>query len=156
MAYINVREKNVYVYIIMIGLYSMLGAIVEHFSYATSHERKEVKNAILPGFPIWALGAYMAVLLHRAFLYKVSLMVEFIVYAVIMSLMELYAGFAIGAGPKLRNECGMIEHWDYSDSILNYRGMIDLRHFLSYGVMGIIVVRFHPRIVQHVNKMFDS
>lgn len=155
------KEGNWKVYLIMFMLYSTLGCICEHVLYRLSSKKKYLKNPIMEGFPLYGIGAYLAVFISRGIQYyenktgtKVNILVEFIVYALVITLLEYLAGRLVGVnGDHNVSSCG-INYWDYSKNSFNFQGIIDLQHFVIYGFLGLIVTRAHPKIVGLVNKMF--
>jgi hypothetical protein len=178
---IMTREANWKVYAIMFVVYSVLGSIGEHFLYWASQfignplakdrsskvngKGKLTANPIMEGFPLYGIGAYVAIGIKRVIeAYeaksgtKIGVVLEFITYAVVIGLLELLAGLAVGAGPTKRNHDGNgnVKYWDYSMNHLNYKGIIDIWHILIFASFAFIVVRIHPYLISYVNKMFIS
>lgn len=154
-------EFNIYVYIIMFMIYSTLGAIAEHLSYFFSNKKKLVANPILPGFPLYGLGAYIAIIIDRNLKtdddeQELNIVVEFLLYAIVLTLSEYSVGRLVGAGRHhtLDNGDVVIKTWSYQNTFLNIDGIINFRHFVIFGILGLIVVRIHKIIVPQVNKIF--
>lgn len=145
------EEKDAWVYIILFMFYSLCGAILEHLLYFFSSKRKILNNPILTGFPLYGIGAYLVIIIHRWIGHKLDIIVQFVLYAAILTYLEYTIGRMVGAG----HERGMyIKSWDYSNSKYNYKGIIDVNHFLLFGIAALIVVRVHPFLVKKANLMF--
>ncbi len=163
MVWINLdaREKNIWVYITLIFFYSALGGMLESTLYFFSDKKKYIGHPIFPGFPIYAVGAYIVVFLHRAFAYKLPFIAEFALYGAVLCAIEYIIGKIGKAGPKSYMEGhdgkkDVVEAWDYTDQTVNIQGIIDIRHFITYGLLSIIVTRVHPLLVDRINRMFSG
>lgn len=155
---IGVREKNFWVFLTMFMFWSLLGAIVEHVFYAVGKKdgKRYMSNPVLTGFPLYGIIAYIVVFLHRMFIYKFSFVVQFFIYGVIISGLEYIIGKIVGAGPDhYHNGDGSIRWWNYSGKVLNFEGLVDLEHFLYYGVFGLVVSLIHPVVLERVNHAFS-
>lgn len=153
------------VVVILFLLYSFAGAVLEHVSYYASElmdptaPKKLLANPIITGFPLYGLGAYGVValyqLLFRNALSTVSmLMLEFLTYGSALTALEYGAGRYVGAGTRDKSglQCvdtrgrpqRVIGSWDYTASAYNLGGIIDVRHFIAFGLLGLLITRVHP------------
>jgi len=151
----NVREKNFWVYLTIFLVYCFFGAIGEHLSYFFSKKKKLLLNPIIEGFPLYGIGAYLAIWLHRSILYKFHPVIEIIIYGVIISAIEYAVGSVFRAGPNSYNGHGEILWWDYTGTFLNINGIVNFRHFIMYGIGAFLVTRIHPLLVERANRLFD-
>lgn len=173
-----IREVNIWVYVIMFMIYSTAGAVIEHLLYFFSDKRKAITNPILIGFPIYGIGAYLVVWINRLLaesrdegimgikdsgdsseetsLEIDNLVIEFMIYGLTLSAIEYAAGIFVGAGKNSYVDCGFVHSWDYSNQRFNLDGMVSLRNFVVFGLFGLLVTRLHPRIIEHVNKIFED
>jgi uncharacterized membrane protein len=155
----QIKEKNFWVYVIMFAFYSVMGAVLEHLVYFITGAKKRLANPILEGFPLYGIGAYICILIERQFLengYNPNSVELFIIFAVVLTLLEYIVGRIIGAGKynKHANDgCGTFA-WDYRGRPYNFEGVIDLTHTILFGFLGLIVIKIHPKIVERVNRMF--
>lgn len=148
----DVRESNIWVYVTMFVIYTVFGAIAEHLAYYFSKRKKQLKNPILTGFPIYGIGAYLVVFIYRNFTKNANWFVEFLIYGTILTILEYIFGKLMGAGKNAIDECGYVKTWDYSNHFLNFQGIIDLQHFVIFGIFGLIVRTVHGRFVRLVNR----
>lgn len=131
-------------------IYSFFGAVFEHLSYYFNPKiKKTLSNPIITGFPIYGLGAY---LILKTGIKNTFLL--FIVSALIGTIIELLTGIIVKAGPQGNIREGntvIVDSWDYSDNILNYKGIIDIKHSLLFGLLGVILVYIHPNIISFLS-----
>ncbi len=67
-----------------------------------------------------------------------------------MSVFEYGIGCLVGAGPKSYTSNGTVDSWDYSNEPFNINGIVSLRHFISWGVLGLLLEWFHPKLVEFI------
>lgn len=149
------REKNFWVFLTLFLFYSFLGAVGEHISYYVVRKKKVLSNPIIEGFPIYGIGAYLAIYLNRLFTHKWHWIIEIIFFGFIISAIEYGIGFIGGAGANSYNGNGEVIWWDYTDTFLNINGIVNFRHFLTYGILAFVVTKIHPLLVERVNRMFN-
>lgn len=157
--YMGAREINIWVFITMFMIYSTLGAILEQFLHVVGPTKgfRKIRNPILTGFPLYGIGAYIIIGLHRAFVHKWNVVSQFVFFGLILSVIEYIAGKILGAGPEnYLQEDGSLLYWDYTGRPLNIHGLVDLEHFVIYGVLGVIVGKIHPKIVNRVNRALQK
>lgn len=136
--------------IIPFMIYSYLGASLEHISYYISKENKKLLNPIITGFPLYGIGAYCVILINNILQkYNLNSLTRFLIYAILLTLIEYIVGKYVGAGKK--NENGDIDAWDYTDQRFNYRGIISLKHFIAWGILGLCVEYIHPKIIKSLD-----
>lgn len=139
-------------FLIAFMIYSYLGATLEHLSYSLFKSKiskpKALANAIITGFPLYGSGAFLIVYLNN-YLTNVTLPIKFLIFSFILSSLEYIAGVYTGAG-KTSYENGMVKAWDYSDEKYNIDGKISLRHFISWGILGLLVTQIHPKIMSKI------
>ncbi len=136
-------------FILLVILYSFFGAVAEHLSYYGSKERKLLANPILTGFPLYAIGAYLVVGASNVVSrvpHPFRIPIEFITYGTLLSALEYASGRFVGAGTNsgARDAEGAVVSWDYSKNPYHYQGIVDLRHFILFGLVGLGVARVHP------------
>lgn len=125
-------------------IYSYLGATLEHMSYYISPKEKLLANPIITGFPLYGLGAFLIIYLQQS-----NVVTSFLVYGFVLSFIEYMVGLHVGAGT--RRKSGEIESWDYTGEPFNIRGIISLRHFITWGTLGLIVAKIHPKLIKLIN-----
>jgi len=142
-------------HLIVFMIYSYLGATLEHINYYIGRicnpdtPYKALANPIITGFPIYGLAAYTIVILNNILTkqFNISnLVIHYVVYASVLTLIEYITGIYVNAGKKSYVN-GMINSWDYSNESYNIRGIISLRHFVSWGLLGLIVSYVHPKLI---------
>jgi len=141
------------VYIIAFFIYSYVGATLEHLSYygqklfnPSKYLPKCLSNSVITGFPLYGIGAFVVVGIHH-FVKDIPLALQFFVYGAVLSAMEFTVGCFVGAGCTVD---GTVPAWDYTDQPYNIGGKISLRHFISWGLLGILVSWLHPVIVRKI------
>jgi uncharacterized membrane protein len=160
----NIRETSWKTYLVIFLIYSVGGSIGEHLAYYFSKKVKIMKNPLMEGFPIYGIGAYMIVLIMRALQASSSnpkwqalisnWVFRFVLSAVALTAVEYIGGRIVGAGKS--NTDGHVETWDYSGTFMNFQGIINLKHFLLHGVLGLDILQIHPYLVRFVNKLFTE
>lgn len=132
-------------------VYSYLGATLEHISYFMGSFQngavKSLGNPIITGFPIYGMGAYFIVVANRL-MSDYILPAKFLAFGAILTIFEYLVGLYVGAGPKSYKADGSIDAWDYSSERCNIDGIISLRHFISWGTLGLAISIFHPELIK--------
>jgi uncharacterized membrane protein len=140
--------------IILFMIYSYGGATIEHLSYFFENKTpKALANPIITGFPIYGIGAYMIIWLNNI-LEKIgyrNIIVKIMMFAIVLTLFEYLIGLYVGAGPKSHSN-GMISSWDYSDQPYNIKGIISLKHFIAWGLLGLILIWLHPQLKHKIRN----
>ncbi len=75
--------------------------------------------------------------------------IQFLVFAFVMTLFEYCVGIYVGAGADSYID-GAVSSWDYSKERYNYKGIITLRHFISWGILGLVLLKINPYIMKVV------
>lgn len=88
-------------------------------------------DTTIPFLPIYGFGL-VALYLLSTILIGQNLFIKFLVYAIILSLIELISGLftKLTLGVRL---------WDYSKHRFNLFGIIDLKHSIIWGLMGVVI-----------------
>ena len=130
--------------VIMFLIFGYLAAMIENASYIFSKGDKLVSNVMVTGFPIFSIGAFSIIGVNRWLkpLTK-NWIVHFLAYGSVATLIELVAGLLVNAGPDSANENGAHTTWDYSNQKFNYKGIISLKHFVAWGLLGIVAVKLY-------------
>lgn len=149
-------------------IYSFGGAITEHLSYFAASiinpnsPKKALSNPIMTGFPLYGIGAYIAISMGN-FLRNlgansnnlIGLILYFISLAAILSLLEYIVGSIVNAGETSYTNNGLVESWDYSGKKYSIAGTVSLRHFISWGLLGLVVVKIHPHLIERLDKFYN-
>lgn len=142
--------------VIIFLIYSFIGAIFEHLSYWTAMKSdpdapaKALANPVITGFPLYGVGAYIVVALSKYIVkpYGLPMVAEMLLYAVVLSFIEGMTGEYVGAGGSSykKDACGkdMVWSWDYSENKYNVFGVTDIRHAISFALIGLVIARVHP------------
>lgn len=145
-------ETNcVVIYIVLFLVFSYLGATIEHISYYLSKvfsEQPKIKalaNPIITGFPLYGICAYFVIIVDTLLeKYHVNhLLIKFAVFGLVITLIEYLAGVYVGAGQD-SHVGNLIDAWDYTDEPFNFQGKISLLHFISWGILGLIIIKVYP------------
>lgn len=138
-------------HIIAFFIYSYLGASIEHINYYFSHTTKALANPIITGFPLYGFGAFMIILINDLFTqYGIeNLLIKFITFAILLSLLEYVVGIYVGAGQNSYKGT-MVDSWDYSHEPYNLDGIISLKHAVLWGFAGLVLIYIHPKIMQKI------
>jgi uncharacterized membrane protein len=138
-------------YLILFLIYSYLGATFEHIMYFFSKKKKSLTNGIITGFALYGLCALSVIWINK----KLSLdniILQIIIYGGLFTILELIIGLYVGAGPNSYTENGNVKFWDYSDNYLNYKGIISIKHYFIWGVMGLSVGYINPYISNFITN----
>lgn len=183
----DVNWSDVWTIVIILIIYSVIGAIIEHLSYFLSCKRKIMTNPILTGFPLYAIAPLILLWLHglifntgglvptknadgSTYEPTTNIVVDFLFGAIVLTIVEYIAGLIVGAGPKsngratftkndgdghiITNHVNYEHSWDYTNTFLNYKGIINFRHFIIYGIAAVIVLRIYPFLFEKINALF--
>ena len=155
------------IYIIIFFVYSYFGAVFEHISYYLDPDSKKLlQNPIIEGFPLYGMGALLIYLLIKLLNLNMTeknsngdnitknnianIFSIFTVGAVIGTLIEYFVGMNVGAGEfsgiSAEEAKKGISSWDYRGEPYNYKGIISLRHFITWGLAGIFIAWFTPGV----------
>jgi len=134
--------------IIIFLIYSFAASVLEHIAYLSSKQDKIVANFIT-GFPLYGIGAYLVIYINE-FIKNSHLLIKFIVFTAVLTLLEYISGKIVGAGPDSYKE-NAVESWDYTYSSFNYQGIISLRSSLFFGLLALLVIKVHPILKSRVN-----
>ena len=139
-------------HIIAFAIYSYAGATMEHLRYFFSNgPKKELSNPIITGFPLYGIGAYLVIifndLLNKSGIENI--IVKFAVFGAVLSVLEYIVGLIVGAG-KNSYKNGMVVSWDYSHEPFNINGIISLNHFFLWGIVGIILIHVHYKLLKRI------
>ena len=130
-------------------IYSFLGWTLETI-YALCLLGKFSKRGFLYGplCPIYGFGAIIMLLFISK--YKDNSLKNFFVSAVVFSIFEYLAGFALEAVLKIRL-------WDYTNDFFNINGRISLLYTLFWGISGIIFINhIHPFVKRITEKLLNK
>ena len=144
-------------YTILFFFYSFLGAVLEHISYYGSDTKKELSNPIITGFPLYGFGALLIIFINeklKVMGWENNLLIQFMFFGIALSVLEYIVGVYVGAG-KDSYQNGRVNAWDYSGEFMNIDGKISLRHFISWGILGIILVRLNNYLIKKVTCMVN-
>ncbi len=145
---------------ILFMFYSFCGAMIEHMVYniplifTGEKPQKALANPVITGFPLYAVGAYLIVFISQ-FVKNQNILIQYLIYAVALTLLEYLTGLYVGAGKNSYNG-DLVEAWDYSDRAFNFQGIITLKHTIFWGILGLIVSKLHPYLLKKVSYMFEN
>lgn len=141
---INIRFLILYFFI-----YAIIGWILETF-YALGTLGHFVKRGFLYGplCPIYGWGAVILISCLKR--YKSKPLKLFIYSAVIFSIFEYLAGFALDALFSDR-------WWDYTNDFMNLNGRISIFFSFAWGLIALIFIHFvHPFIEKLTKKVLKK
>lgn len=140
--------------VIMFFLYGWIGSIYENVSYLLSEKCKIVNSVVMTGFPLYSIGGLTMVGLNRLMSPKLrkNIPIQFLVYGTVATLLELVTGLVVGAGAGAKMSNGHVLTWDYSNLPFNYRGIISLKHFVIWGVVGLGAVSLYNTLYPYIRK----
>lgn len=145
-------------YTILFFFYSFLGAVLEHLSYYFGGGTpKELSNPIITGFPLYGFGALLIIFINeklKVMGWENNFLIQFMFFGIALSVLEYLVGVYVGAGKdSYRN--GRVSAWDYSNEFMNIDGKVSLRHFILWGILGIILVRVNNYLIKKVRCMVN-
>jgi uncharacterized membrane protein len=138
-------------YIIIFLIYTFFGGVFEHFSYYIGNNffntnKKSLSNPIMIGFPLYGLIGLLIYYIYNKYLKEFNCILLFIIFGSIISIIEYIVGrFIVGAGIYGKNY-DIVNSWDYKDDPFNFEGVISLRHFIMWGILGLIIIKVQPII----------
>lgn len=141
-------EFNLFDILTYFIIYSILGWVMESIVRSVC-EKKLINTGFLKGpcCPIYGIGAIIMFLFLNSFENKPILL--FSLAIVILTLWEYLVGV-------LLETLFHTKYWDYSNHKFNFQGRICLVNSLSWGVLGVIFIKFlHPFIqmlISYVDK----
>lgn len=126
--------------------YAFLGWVLETI-YALCVLGSFTKRGFLflPACPIYGFGAIIMLLFISK--YKDNSIKNFFVSAIIFSIFEYLAGFALDALFKIRL-------WDYTNNFFNINGRISILYTLFWGIAGIVFINHIHPFVEKWGKKF--
>jgi len=133
--------------IIFFAVYSFTGWIIEVI-YRSFTRKKFINPGFLfgPFVPVYGIGAIFIILLQK-FISPLSVINQFVIYTIILTIIEFITGEIFGYFFKLKL-------WDYSDMRINIKGKVSLLFSLGWGTLAIGVSHFlHPVVSSQVNKL---
>lgn len=130
-------------------IYAFIGWLLETF-YGFSVLNYFTKRGFLYGplCPIYGFGA--AILISCLKKYKSSSIKLFFYSAVIFSVFEYIAGFALDALFAGR-------WWDYTNDFMNLNGRISLFYSFAWGIIAILFINhIHPFLEKHTKRILKK
>ena len=149
---LNKKETNIVsirFLLLYFFIYAILGWILETF-YALGTLGHFVKRGFLYGplCPIYGWGAVILISCLRK--YKAKPIKLFIYSAIIFSVFEYIAGFALDALFADR-------WWDYTNDFMNLNGRISIFFSFAWGFIALIFIHFvHPLIEKFAKKILKK
>ena len=145
---------NIHIFIIFL-IFSFLGAVMEHVSYYIDNTLfnsapRILSNPILAGFPLYGCCGLLIWYVYDKFLQNCNYVLLFFIFAILITTIEYIVGINVGAG---KTTPGGIDSWDYSDQSFNYKGIISLKHFIAWGLLGLIVINIYPILYDKISLM---
>ena len=133
-------------YVIFFTIYSFLGWILDTgYRSITAGKYDPGSFFPIPFCPVYGLGALLILFLNQFFA-PLPLVVEFLLYGVILALLEFLTGVFLKR----------VFHktlWKYTDTPLNIQKFTDLPHALAWGAIALFVLyELHPLIVRIVES----
>ena len=141
-------------YIIIFFIYTFFGAVFEHMSYYAGDTHKILNNPVITGFPVYGFGALLVYWLIKK-IGITSAPAMFATGAVTGTIIEYIVGRWIAHAGKYdqsENEPGIIKSWDYRNEPFNIDGIISLRHFMTWGIAGVVVGKLTPILETHIKR----
>lgn len=133
--------------VVLYIVFSLFGVFLEgtYTLLYTGHWETHVVSMIGPFCVIYGFGAVLyyvagALVRHKSFPFR------FLVYASIGTVFELLCGLLLMYGLNMRA-------WDYTDSFMNYKGLICLSMFGAWGALGIGLNYFLPKVHNLLSKL---
>ena len=139
---------------IIFWIYTLLGAILEHISYYIGNtffnsKPKYLNNPILTGFPLYGLGGLWINYTYKKYLTGYNDIQLFFIFGTMITILEYVIGKMVGAGIS---DTG-VPSWDYSKEVFNFQGIISMRHFISWGLLGLTIIRIQPKLEKQIYKL---
>lgn len=130
-------------------IYAIIGWLLET-AYAFGIAKQFVKRGFLYGplCPIYGYGAVILISCLKK--YENKPLKLFLYSAIIFSIFEYIAGFALDALFSAR-------WWDYTNDFMNLNGRISIFYSFAWGIIALIFINFvHPFVEDKVKKIFNK
>jgi uncharacterized membrane protein len=140
-------------------IYTFAGAVAEHLSYWAGGTHKTLSNPIITGFPLYGVGALIVYGIREGIKNlcpDLPIEIEMMLYGFSLVAFEALASEFVDAGHSIK--CGdteIVDSWDYSNSAYNIKGVVDLKHFIMFALLGFGVSRLNPLIISRLQKLKD-
>lgn len=138
--------------VIAFFVYSYVFASIEHSMYFFSDKTYyfKINNPVITAFPLFGIGVYIILFINSLLdKYNISnIIIKFLIFASICTSIEYIVGSII-----VHKENGLdcaVMGWDYSDVKYNYKGIISLKHFILWGLAGLIIILIHPHLIHFI------
>lgn len=133
----NITYQKIY-WLFLAG--SLIGLLMEGFWCLIRHGHWEshvnfIWEPLCGIYGVGAVGCYLG----AVFLKTHSLLIKFIVFAFIGTVVELAAGLVLEYGLTMRA-------WDYSGTFMNINGHVNLKMTVLWGILGVIFSFLLPKI----------
>ncbi len=125
-------------YIIYFFIYALIGTIMEIITIYIEEKKLVLNRGYLigPYIPIYGVGGLLIILFLSR--YSDDLFILFGMSMLLCGSLEYFVSYLM---EKLFN----MRWWDYSHTKYNINGRIELNRLISFGIMGIVVIKiFHP------------
>ncbi len=142
----SIKQINFRYLLLYFFIYAFIGWLLETF-YALSTLGHFVKRGFLYGplCPIYGWGAI--ILISGLKKYKSNSFKLFFYSAIVFSVFEYFAGFALDA-------LFSAKWWDYTNDFMNLNGRISIFYSFAWGIIALIFINhIHPFIEKNVNKI---
>lgn len=143
------KLNKLYYMLLIFFIYAFIGWLLET-SYALYYAGHFVKRGFLfgPICPIYGYGAVIMVNYLKK--YKKNSFKLFIYSALIFSILEYIAGFALDA-------LFAAKWWDYTNEFFNLNGRISIFYSFVWGIFAILFVNhIHPFLEKHLKKVLSK
>lgn len=145
----DVRSFNVRYLLLYFLIYAIIGWLMET-AFAFGISGHFIKRGFLYGplCPIYGYGAVILISFLKK--YKSKPLKLFIYAAIVFSVFEYIAGFALDALFSAR-------WWDYTYDFMNLNGRISILYSFAWGIIALIFIHFvHPFIEKKVKKILKK
>jgi uncharacterized membrane protein len=142
--------------IIIFLIYTFFGAVFEHISYYIGNKfmntkPKSLSNPIITGFPLYGLVGLLIYYIYKKYLQNTNKFTLFLIFGFIITIIEYIVGkYIVGAGIN----GDKISSWNYHKEPFNYEGIISLRHFITWGILGLIIIKVQPILENKLQCIF--
>lgn len=143
------QKLNIRYLLLYFLIYAMIGWLLET-AYAIGTLGHFVKRGFLYGplCPIYGWGAVILISCLKK--YKSKPLKLFFYSAIIFSIFEYVAGFALDALFSAR-------WWDYTNDFMNLNGRISIFYSFAWGIIALIFIHFiHPFVQKKVKKVLKK
>ncbi|MBO5478930.1 MAG: putative ABC transporter permease [Clostridia bacterium] len=147
----NSKKKKISIQYLLLYflIYAIIGWLLET-AYAVGTLGHFVKRGFLYGplCPIYGWGAVILISCLKK--YKSKPLKLFLYSAIVFSVFEYVAGFALDALFSAR-------WWDYTNDFLNLNGRISIFYSFAWGIIALVFIHFiHPFIEKIVKKVLKK